>query len=83
MRFSKAVAGLAVALILSGGAALAGDASWKYSDGTRLKIKCRTAGCTAKAKKPGGDWVLVEEGPGGNKNFVVLEAKYKKAKPVL
>ncbi len=71
-------AGLIIAL---GTTAIAGDASWKYSDGTKIKIKCRDSGCTVKAKKPGGKWVVVEKGEGGVENFDVLEAKYKKQKP--
>tara|TARA_R110002124_G_scaffold62567_3_gene170965 strand:- start:151 stop:408 length:258 start_codon:yes stop_codon:yes gene_type:complete len=63
--------------------AIAGDAAWKYSDGMKLKIKCRSSGCKVSAQKPGGKWVVVEEGKGGSDNFKVLEAKYKKVKPQL
>ncbi|MGR3269479.1 hypothetical protein DU478_06935 [Thalassococcus profundi] len=82
MTFPKMILAAALALGTTTAPALAGDAKWKYSDGTELRIKCRNSGCTVQAKNPnGGKWVTVEKGPGGNANFKVLEAKYKKVKP--
>ncbi|MCZ4254945.1 hypothetical protein O4H53_05305 [Sulfitobacter sp. G21635-S1] len=78
---TTAIIATALTLGLGAAPALAGDAAWTYSDGMKLKIKCRSSGCKVTAKKPGGSWVLVEEGKGGNENFQVLEAKYKKVKP--
>lgn len=67
----------AVALIAFSTAAAAGESRHARSDGFQLHIKCVRAGCTVRGQKPGGNWGLVEKGPGGNKNYRALVAKYK------
>jgi hypothetical protein len=72
-----AAASLAAAFAFTPAPALAGDTNMARSDGMQLKIKCRGSGCTVRGKKPGGKWGVVEQGPGGTKNYNKLKAKYE------
>ncbi len=56
---------------------MAGNASLKNAEGTKLRISCKSSGCKVTAKKKGGKWGTVEKTKGGRDNYLKLEAKYK------
>ena len=71
------IAAISATLVFSAAPASAGEGSFARSDGFQLSIKCRGSGCTVRGKKPDGKWGLVEQGPGGSKNYDKLVAKYQ------
>lgn len=70
---------VALVAALAATPALAGNASMKNAEGAKLRIKCENSGCKVRQKLPGGKWAVIEKTAGGRDNFLVLEAKYKKA----
>lgn len=67
----------AIILSLAATPSLAGNASMKHSDGSKLRINCTGGGCAVRQKVKGGKWSVVEKTDGGSENYNALEAKYK------
>lgn len=69
---------LGVVAALAASPVMAGNASMKSADGTKLKIACTSGGCKVTAKKPDAKkWGVVERTKGGGKNYEMLHEKYK------
>lgn len=68
----------ALAMSLSGTAALAGNKGMKNAAGDKIKIACTSGSCTVKTKMAETKkYVSTEKTKGGTKNYNALVAKYK------
>ncbi|MEQ9693037.1 hypothetical protein [Shimia sp. SDUM112013] len=66
-----------IAIALMATPAMAGNTGMKDAAGNKLRIGCKSAGCTVQAKAKGGKWKTVEQTEGGSDNFKALVTKYK------
>jgi hypothetical protein len=73
----KKILAATVIASLSAAPVMAGNASMKNADGTKLRINCKNSGCQVKSKVKGQKWATIEKTDGGRENYLKLEAKYK------
>ncbi|MCT4559316.1 MAG: hypothetical protein N4A61_14805 [Pelagimonas sp.] len=66
-----------LALGLAASPAAAGNGTFKSADGTKLRISCKSSGCTVSQKPKGGKWAKISKSEGGRANYLKLVEKYK------
>jgi hypothetical protein len=59
------------------GPAMAGNASMKGPDGTKMRVDCTAQSCVVKEKAAGGKWATTQKAAPGVDSFNAVVADYK------